>query len=205
MSEHYSIGCLSFRYSESRDVVYRTLDFMADEGQRAGDDGSYWNRYWIKRIGKGKGSKRILLSRWKRLKMWESLTNKHYSMINISFNGKWKSVQIHRIILTAFAGACPNGKQCRHLNGKKWDNHLVNLKWGTSEEQHQDRNRHGTGASVFTRGERNAMAKLKEADVKYIRKALQECKITRREAAELYGVSTGTIDDLAVGKTWKHI
>lgn len=51
---------------------------------------------------------------------------------------------VHRLVLEAFVGPCPPGKQCRHLNGDKADNKLTNLAWGTPSENNYDRVRHGT-------------------------------------------------------------
>ena len=41
-------------------------------------------------------------------------------------NTKYKRVS--RLILETFVGPCPKGMECRHLNGKKLDNRLINLK-----------------------------------------------------------------------------
>jgi hypothetical protein len=51
---------------------------------------------------------------------------------------------IHRLVLEAFVGPCPDGMQCRHLDGDRANNCLSNLAWGTPEENQRDRIRHGT-------------------------------------------------------------
>jgi len=48
------------------------------------------------------------------------------------------------LVATAFHGPCPDGQQCRHLNGDPADNRSDNLKWGTPSEQAHDKVRHGT-------------------------------------------------------------
>jgi hypothetical protein len=52
---------------------------------------------------------------------------------------------VHTLVLTAFVGPCPQGMECRHLDGNPANNRLGNLKWGTPEENWADRRRHGNG------------------------------------------------------------
>lgn len=54
------------------------------------------------------------------------------------------SQAVHRAVLEAFRGPCPDGMEARHLNGHSQDNRLVNLAWGTKSENNLDRVRHGT-------------------------------------------------------------
>lgn len=51
---------------------------------------------------------------------------------------------VHVIVLTAFAGPCPPGMECRHINGNASDNRPENLRWGTLSENELDKVRHGT-------------------------------------------------------------
>lgn len=51
---------------------------------------------------------------------------------------------VHRIVLLAFVGPCPEGYECRHLDGDRTNNRLSNLKWGTAAENTQDKIAHGT-------------------------------------------------------------
>jgi hypothetical protein len=51
---------------------------------------------------------------------------------------------VHRLVLEAFAGPCPEGHECRHLDGSRTNNKLANLTWGTSRENSQDAYTHGT-------------------------------------------------------------
>lgn len=52
--------------------------------------------------------------------------------------------RVGRLVLESFKGPCPEGFECRHLNGKSLDDRLDNLKWGTRKEQIQDQKDHGT-------------------------------------------------------------
>ena len=46
---------------------------------------------------------------------------------------------IHVLVLTAFRGPRPPGKQCRHLDSDPANNYWANLLWGTAVENAQDR------------------------------------------------------------------
>lgn len=50
---------------------------------------------------------------------------------------------VHRLVLAAFVGPRPHGMLTRHLNGKRDDNRLVNLAYGTASENMADRLEHG--------------------------------------------------------------
>lgn len=58
--------------------------------------------------------------------------------------GRGKKKRVHRLVLEAFIGLCPKGKECRHLDGNPSNNKLENLTWGTSKENASDQFRHGT-------------------------------------------------------------
>jgi len=51
--------------------------------------------------------------------------------------GKGNTVSIHRIVLLAFVGPCPDGMETLHLNHKPADNRLANLRYGTQSENHK--------------------------------------------------------------------
>jgi hypothetical protein len=53
---------------------------------------------------------------------------------------------VHRLVLMAFVGRCPDGQEGLHKNGDAGDARLVNLRWGTPSENARDRIRHGTCA-----------------------------------------------------------
>jgi hypothetical protein len=106
---------------------------------------------------------------------------------------------VHRLVLNAFVGPCPPDQECRHLNGNRSDNRWPeNIKWGTKEENTEDRARHGMDPV----GERNMQAKLTESEVLEI-KGLPH--LSDRELAKKFGVSYGTIWKIRSGRTWSHV
>jgi hypothetical protein len=65
--------------------------------------------------------------------------------VNLCRDGVPVHKQVHALVLEAFAGPCPPGMECRHLNGNPADNRWPeNLTWGTSGENNLDQVRHGT-------------------------------------------------------------
>lgn len=50
---------------------------------------------------------------------------------------------VHRLVLLAFVGPCPPGMQALHENDVPDDNRLVNLRWGTPQENVADAFRNG--------------------------------------------------------------
>tara|TARA_R110002096_G_scaffold365418_1_gene558809 strand:+ start:114 stop:629 length:516 start_codon:yes stop_codon:yes gene_type:complete len=54
-----------------------------------------------------------------------------------------RSLFLHTLVLRTFKGEKPHeGMVCRHLDGDMHNNHLDNLKWGTSRENSADIRRH---------------------------------------------------------------
>ena len=50
---------------------------------------------------------------------------------------------VHSLVLEAFVGPRPNGMEVRHLDGKRNNNRLENLRWGTSSQNELDKQLHG--------------------------------------------------------------
>lgn len=49
-----------------------------------------------------------------------------------------KGAYVHRLVLLAFVGPCPDGMEACHRNAVKNDNRLVNLRWDTASENNKD-------------------------------------------------------------------
>lgn len=111
-------------------------------------------------------------------------------------------VKIHRLVLQAFVGPCPDGMECRHLNGDSVDNRIENLAWGTKKENIADIRRHGR--SPDRSGEKSASAKLKESQVLEIRN-LYSTGMRSSQIAMKYGVSKQTVIEIANGRSWRNL
>jgi hypothetical protein len=108
-------------------------------------------------------------------------------------------VYVHRLVLEAFAGPCPEGMEACHGPGGPDDNRWPEsgLHWGTPEENNQDKVRDGT----LLRGDRVGGSKLTEAAVLEIREALARGELQKVIAAR-FGVRDSQISRIKTGKRW---
>lgn len=124
-----------------------------------------------------------------------------YRRVALCAEGKVKHWPVHRLVLTAFAGPCPEGQHGRHGPGGPADNRWPeNLCWGTPLENHADMKRDGTDPL----GERNPRAKLTEESVRVIRERYAAGE-TQDSLANAYGVVLATIYYVVNRKTWRHV
>ncbi|MGP5930306.1 NUMOD4 motif-containing HNH endonuclease [Corynebacterium glyciniphilum] len=72
-----------------------------------------------------------------------ALNRRGYEGVHLYRRGIGEGFSVHRLVLLAFVGPCPEGMEVRHLNGAPADNRLTNLRYGTSLENKLDIIRHG--------------------------------------------------------------
>lgn len=68
--------------------------------------------------------------------------------VRLSRGGRSVDILVHRAVLEAFAGPCPEGLEGLHGNGDPSDNRVENLRWGTRSENTLDSVEHGTHAQA---------------------------------------------------------
>jgi len=107
---------------------------------------------------------------------------------------------VHRLVLEAFVGPCPDGMEGCHNDGNPLNNALSNLRWDTRKANMADRGAHGR----THQGSRVSMSKLTEADVVAIR-AAHEAGELNTDLAIRYNVSKLTISKIVNRRSWKHI
>lgn len=125
-----------------------------------------------------------------------------YPMVFLRLPSGRKTRTVHRLVLSAFVGPRPRGLETRHLNGRRTDDRLENLKYGTHAENVADSKRHGTYVPPI--GEKHGSAKLTEEVVKRIR---AECAAGARQKdqAVRYGVHRSLICLIVGRRIWKHV
>jgi hypothetical protein len=109
--------------------------------------------------------------------------------------------KVHRLVLEAFVGPCPEGMECRHFPDRNPANNLLaNLSWARSKVNASDRWYHGTqphGRSVVN-------VKLTDSQVKEIRKRRADGEsldsIKRR-----FAISRQSVSGICNGISWAHI
>ncbi len=134
----------------TNDSTVQFRDVPGYPAYRVGDDGSVWSCW--RRVGRGGGFANRLTERWRRMK--PGVQAKGYLYVNLCFaRGNVRTFRVHRLVLEAFVGPCPEGMECRHLNGVRADCRLENLIWGTRAENVADRRKHrnyGPRIRLFT-------------------------------------------------------
>jgi hypothetical protein len=160
-------------------------------GYRIGSDGSVWSCRRPFRPGYS--------DRWRRLKV--SFRQDGYAVVGLRAvpGGRVRVLYVHRLLLEAFVGPCPKGKEACHDDGNPSNNTLANLRWDTRPANSADSARHGT----LPRGSRKPNAKLREKDIPLIRQ-LRGHGFTYQKIADLFGVADSQIRSVMDGKTWKH-
>ncbi len=139
---------------------------------------------------------RSLTETWLPLK---PIQGRQYLTVNLSDGVRKRHRFIHRLVLEAFVGPCPDGMVCCHNDGNPTNNCLTNLRWDTYLANEHDKHRHGTwlmGSQIN--------AKLNEEQVGEIRRRRGE-GTTFVELADVYGVTRQNIMAIVNRKTWRHV
>jgi hypothetical protein len=138
-------------------------------------------RMWLRRPG-----------RWKLL----ALRARHngYSVYRARTAAGYRPQPVHHAVLRAFRGECPAGRECRHLNGDRTDNRLVNLAWGTPAENARD--------TVLLGARRPNPRRLGSFRARCLR-ALAGQGVRPSKLGRLFAISTSQARLVVNGKCWR--
>lgn len=133
------------------------------------------------------------------------LKHKHfkngYKYVHLIKNNKSFAKTIHRLVLLTFKGACPTGKESRHLDGNKENVNLKNLEWGTKKENYKDKLLHkSTGV-----GELSERALLTTTQIKEILILLQNDELSQSKIGKLYNVKDYVINQIKRNITYTDV
>ena len=144
----------------------------------------------------------VSLKRGKRKTMKPKITYQGYKEINLYLNSEGCFKRVHRLVWEAFNGRIEDGLLVLHGAGTTRDNCcLENLSLGTIQDNvGRDRRRDGT----TPQGERNASARLTEAQVRYIKSRIRDNE-KLRALARLFEVTPGLIGHIKNGRAWSHV
>lgn len=124
-----------------------------------------------------------------------------YLMVSISRKGSDTGLLVHRLVLEAFVGPCPEGMEGCHNDSNPENNFLGNLRWDTSKSNHQDRVSNGTSG----KGEKNGKSILKTFQVAAIRTVDCGKRGVAGKIAKFLGVSKRTVKAIFWGESWTHV
>ena len=125
-----------------------------------------------------------------------------YKMVTLYGPNGRKGKSVHRLVLEVHSGPCPEGMQCRHLDGDKANNNISNLRWGTGVENMQDRIKHGSNPSLGAFGEKGMASKISDQDRRMIIYEYSTGLFTQEEIAQNYGIHRTTVSLLMTGKCY---
>jgi hypothetical protein len=113
-----------------------------------------------------------------------------------------KNFQLHRLIAIAFIDNPNNKGFINHIDSNRKNNSLDNLEWVTCQENVKHGYKFGY---AFNKGSRNGFSRLNETQVLEIRKKRMKNKLTYKELAKMYNISSGCIAGIIQRINWKHI
>lgn len=166
---------------EQSTVEYRIV--VGFPKYRVGSDGSVWSKKatW-----------------WKRLKP-KALKSYGHQYVTLMPGTAYR--YIHRLVLEAFVGPCPEGLQsCHDPDPDPSNNNLSNLRWGTPKENMADKMR----LNRQHKGEQIVQSKLTEEQVREIRTAVAQGE-RQQAVGNRYGVRQGIVSQIVNRKIWKHV
>lgn len=109
---------------------------------------------------------------------------------------------VHILVLEAFHGPRPEGLDSLHKDGNARNNVEGNLRWGTVQENADDRIKHGTQI----RGTQVSLAVLTEQQVAEIKANIPTWKKgDGKRFSEKFNVGRSAVSAIKNGQTWRHV
>ena len=109
------------------------------------------------------------------------LSRHGYFRVVLSINNHQKKYFVHRLVMLAFVGVCPDGLEVNHIDGNKLNNRLDNLEYISRSENQKHAYKKGLTPRLFGDNARNT--KITEADAIEIRNLYATGKYFQRELA----------------------
>lgn len=134
-------------------------------------------------------------------KLFSGQTKSHgYRLIALrTLTGRKATASVARILCWLHHGPPPtNRHEVDHIDRNPGNDSLSNLRWVTHSEN-------SNNVDEKYAGDKHASSKLRERDVRKIRKMCKHREHSHSKIGERFGVSRYTIDHISCGRTWKHI
>lgn len=184
-------------------VEYR--DIPGCDGYRAGSDGTIWS-CWKKGGSISINGRRApappqKTTVWKQVAPANSNRGGYLRLKVKRDNGQVISALVHRLVLEAFVGPCPDGMQCRHFPDQNPANcRLENISWATPKENAGDKEINGT----VSRGSNSGRTRLTESQIVEIRTLFSNGESVDVIAA-LYSLKPKGVEAIVYRRRWKHV
>ncbi len=118
---------------------------------------------------------------------------KGYKFVSLQVNSKQITIRVHRLVMLAFVGPCPDGLEvCHSPDSDKTNNHLANLRYDTRISNIQD------SVKLCIHGKMRDGVNRKKIKVEKSKQRKQRIKEETRNILEMY--STGKFTMEQIGK-----
>jgi hypothetical protein len=128
-----------------------------------------------------------------------------YINICLSKFGVIRKHKVHRIVLMAFAGKCPEGMEVNHKNGVRNDNRLENLEYVTHRENELHAIHFLGKKTVGSSGSKNGRSILTDSQVLEIVRLLDDGYVGQKDIAKMYAVKPSVISKINTGTSWSKL
>ncbi len=172
-------------------------EILGYPGYEVSDHGrvrSYWR---IVGLGYNKGVEQILTDQPQRILCQEKRNNR--CSVTLFEKGIGHHFPIHRLVLLAFKGPCPENMEGCHNDGNHNRNVLSNLRWDTKANNNVDKIIHGVA-----KGSKNPSSKLTEPQIIKIRQMASQGH-SHKELADIFCVARSKINKIVNRKAWTHV
>ena len=126
-----------------------------------------------------------------------------YLYVNLCKNGKYKSIEIHRLMSMCFLDDYDESLQVNHIDGNKKNNNIRNLEMVTQSENMRHALR--IGLKIPLMGEEHYESKLKVKDVIKMRERYKNGESIAEIAKDYEQVTESAVRHAINHITWKHI
>lgn len=130
-----------------------------------------------------------------------TINNNGYAYVDLFINKKKCRKLVHRLVAIAFLPNAAEKNIVNHLDGNKANNTITNLEWCTLSENMK----HAIDIGLVKRGEDKSSSKLTNSDIIAIQKIFEEKTLCDSDIAREFGVTSGVISSIRLGKTWRHV
>lgn len=140
-------------------------------------------------------------------KMKLGLSQKGYSQVSVSVNGKECCRKVHRIVAEAFIPNPCNKPTVNHKDLNKLNNCVDNLEWATHKEQVV----HAVSMDVRAnwkkdlKGTKHTQTKLTDSDVLEIRRIHSEGELNYPQIGKMFKIGRSGISHIVQRRSWSHI
>ena len=179
------------------------------------DIAGYEGLYQVSDLGRVKSLRRVVecKNRWggtharvfEEMIMKPVVCNKRWSRhvkVHLTSNGIPRPFLVHRLVLSAFVGPCPDGMEgCHDPDPDPANNALSNLRWDTHANNNRDKAKHGTQS----RGEMVKNSVLTEDKVRFIRATYSKGQITVADIANDLGLKRGVVQAVVLRQNWAWV